>query len=254
MRIFILSLTMLLCALSSQGENKESAVFWSKANQFYNAKNYDSAIALYKQLLPLYENNDAVHFNLANAYYKANIIGQAIVHYEKCLFYNPLHPFAQANLSLTQQRIPNSIKPIEDIFFVKWWHSMTAGHHTNTWSLLSLIIFLSISTLLIFRILNKYQAPIQLLGLLPVALIITLTLAYLAAHNKLQSKKAVTTAAQSSFLTAPNEFKNQRSIPEGTTVAILKTQGNWVEVSLPNKRQGWMQKNELTFVDSNTKN
>ena len=48
----------------------------------------------------------------------------------------------------------------------------------------------------------------------------------------------------------PNVYQGQSLIPEGTTVKVSAQKANWIYVTLPNHKEGWMQVNALGFVQS----
>src|SRR4051812_15187191 len=80
---------------------------WEKAGNFYSNKQYDSAAYYYEQIAALKPRNAAVYYNLGNSYYRLNLIGPAVLNYERALHIDPSYKEAQDNLSLTQSRITN---------------------------------------------------------------------------------------------------------------------------------------------------
>jgi len=73
----------------------------------YKMEDYESAVQYFRQsaLLGLtVENRSDALFNLGNAYYRANLLKQAVLSYQQALNYLPNNAKTQHNLALAQQR------------------------------------------------------------------------------------------------------------------------------------------------------
>ncbi|HTN16532.1 MAG TPA: tetratricopeptide repeat protein [Chitinophagaceae bacterium] len=240
----------LLYSLGSFAATDSISVYWNKGNSAYRDKQYPEAIAYYEQLLQKQGSNALVYFNLGNAYYKDNKVSEAVLNYERALFYNPSLKQARDNKTLAQSRISNSIKESKDIFFVIWWKNLVAGSRANMWAVMSLIIFITFLLLLLGRISGRYFAktPVQAFIFIPVFNIVILFLAFSAARHAGSSPRAVIMKPNTVMTIAPNVYKGQVILPEATIVETAEQSGNWVSVSLPDNRKGWIQRSELTFV------
>lgn len=239
-----------LYSLGSFAAADSASVYWNKGNSAYMSRQYPEAIVYYEQLLRLQGSNALVYFNLGNAYYKNNQVSEAVLNYERALFYNPSLKQAKENRSLAQSRISNSIRENRDIFFVAWWKNLVAGSRANMWAVMSLLIFLAFLLLLLGRISGRYftRTPIQAFVFIPVFNAAVLFLAFSAAHNAGFSSRAIVMKPNTVMTTAPNVYKGQVILPEATVVETAELQGNWISVSLPDNRKGWIQRQELTFV------
>lgn len=225
------------------------SAWWDKAGNFYKEKQYDSAAYYYEQIAALKPADAAVYYNLGNTYYRLNLVGPAVLNYERALHVDPSYKEAQDNLSLTQSRITNRIQGASDIFFVSWWHSLTAGHNAGIWAVLSLLLFLVILGLLLAKRMNKIASlPPQLTGILACIWLVALVLAFSSANHRQQSNLAVVMQNDAPFLTEPGQMKNQSLVPEGTTVKWRVVRSGWIEVTLPDGRNGWMRENLLTRI------
>lgn len=223
---------------------------WSRANNAYQQKQYDSAISYYQQLVKVQTQNPLVYYNLGNAFYKNNKVADAVLSYERALFYDPTLSNAQDNRLLAKSRIPNAIKQIPEIFFIRWWQQLTAAHTLTRWSILSLVLFLSFLTMILLRILRKSTFPVQLYFILPLINSLMLICAFTAANRATHSKLAVVMANNATMTIMPNSYKGQSLIPEATTVEIGEQKSNWIAVTLPDNRAGWMQISDLSFVQN----
>jgi tetratricopeptide (TPR) repeat protein len=239
---------LLLVAIAIRGYCSPLDKWWQNANTFYSQKQYDSAAFYYEKIAALKPNNASVYFNLGNTYYRLNQVGLAVLNYERALKINPDHKEAQDNLYVTQNRINNRIINIPDIFFVRWWQSITAPVNSGKWAICALILFLLLLVTLSLKIIRKKQLPPQLIAGILIVWCLSLILAFISANNKVQTTKAVVMQTDAPFMNMPQYGKAQSLVPEGTVVNLKGEQKGWIEVKLPDGRTGWMEKFLLTKI------
>ncbi|MDI9319976.1 MAG: tetratricopeptide repeat protein [Phycisphaerales bacterium] len=241
-------LLFLLCSSSCFAATPSE--LWLQANRSYQQKQYDSAISTYQQLLVVQPQNALVYYNLGNAFYKNNKVADAVLSYERALFYDPRLSNAKDNRLLAKSRIPNAIKEISEIFFIRWWQQLTASHTLTRWCILSLTLFLWFLTMILLRVLRKSTFPIQLYFIVPLFNSMVLVCAFTAAQRATHSKLAVVMANNATMTIMPNSYKGQSLIPEATTVETGEQRMNWIAITLPDNRVGWMQISDLGFVQN----
>lgn len=217
-------------------------VWWQKANNHYQQKNYDSAIVYYQKITAYHPENAVVYYNLGNAYYKQNNIGHAVLNYARALRIDPNCKKAEDNLILTQNRITNRIQKHADIFFVKWWKAITRGNLSNIWSIISLMLFLI--TLLILA-LNRWRRIPEFIAtksaiFLSVVCVGTLILSYISANRKVNQNCAVVIQQDAIMKETASSAKTLSLIPEGTIIKIENIQNGWASIKLPDGREGWV--------------
>lgn len=242
----IVLLTSIHCFAEVNADNK----LWSKANAYYVAKQYDSAIITYQKIANSNTFSDILHFNLGNAYYKNNNLGMASLSYQRALFINPDFKNAADNLSLTESRIPNRIKQSPDIFFMRWWTKISASNTANFWSVLSLITFSFLLIGIFVQVTKKMNRPIpsQVFFIITLFNLLFLYIAYSASCHKSESNLAVVIINSANMLVEPNVYKGQVLVPEATSLKIEDEKGNWIKVTLPDNRTGWIQNQDIAFV------
>ena len=215
---------------------------WQKGNNFYKQKQYDSAAYYYEQLAAQKPKDAVLYYNLGNTYYKLNDIGHAVLNYEKALHLDPGYKEAEDNLILTQSRIANRIQGGEDIFFVRWWRSVTQVSNASMWSVVSLLLFISLLGILYAKRIGKFDFSYQrqVIIILGILLLLGLILSYSSALRH-ESHAAVVMQQDAPLMTSRKNNKPQTLVPEGTTVKTEEEQDGWIEVTLPDGRKGWMQ-------------
>jgi uncharacterized protein YgiM (DUF1202 family) len=75
--------------------------------------------------------------------------------------------------------------------------------------------------------------------------ICALFLAYASAKRKTTHKHAVVIEQNAAMRDNIKSTKAQTLIPEGTVLKIESEDANWVQVKLPNGRNGWVEKNAI---------
>ena len=98
----ILTLLVLAPALAAAAPSEIDSTF-EAANQAYLHGDYKGAIDKYEQVLAAGVIHEDLHYNLANAYFKADRLGPAILHYERALRLDPGQDDVEANLKLARQ-------------------------------------------------------------------------------------------------------------------------------------------------------
>lgn len=226
------------------------SAYWQKANTAYQQKNYDSAAYYYEKIAADKPVEVAIYYNLGNAYYKLNKIGNAILNYQRALLLNPTDKNIQDNLLLAQSRIPNRIPEAQDIFFIRWWKGLTSASSANIWAIITLVLFL---LLMLYAILNRLgKSPVKLPFQAKAGgwslLILFIIISFTAAMRRADSQLAVVMGS-SNMMDKPGSGKSQ-SIPEGTTVKLSGniSRGNWQEVTLPDGKTGWMLKTDFIEI------
>lgn len=248
MRILLLLLFFLIKNGVPAFASPDYDKLWQQANKFYEQKIYDSAAFYYEGIASGKPEDADVYYNLGNTYYRLNLIGPAVLNYERALRIDPDYKDAKDNLLLTQNRIGNRIQSAPEIFFVKWWKAWTHGSRAGMWAVLSLILFLALIGAILARRFNKVQFPPQVTIALVFLYFITLVLAFFSASHKKDSGRGVVMKQDTPLVAAPQSTKSQSLVPEGTTVKWGSENGGMVEVTLPDGRSGWMSKAALEKI------
>lgn len=247
----VLSITAFFLFIVLQVYAGDPNAVWQKANKCYQQKQYDSAALYYEQIAALNPGNAVIYFNLGNTYYRLNKIGPAILNFERALKIDPDYKEAQDNLALTQGRISNQVHPHNDIFFVRWWESITRADRAAMWSVAALITFVLFMLTLFLRRFNSSlgpRIPIQVQGVLLFVFLCVLGIAFTASRNHTEHTGAVVMQNDAALMNAGLKGKPQALVPEGTVVKINSYNGEWIEVSLPDGRTGWMLQSLVTKI------
>lgn len=232
---------------SASGDHNDQ---WKKGNVLYEQKQYDSAAHYFEKIAALKPENAEIYYNLGNTYYRLNNIGMAVLNYERALRINPEYKEAKDNLLLTQSRISNHITYTGDIFFINWWQAATRPDKATAWAVAALICFILMILSLGVRYFQKTgnKLPVQLPGILGFVCIFLLVFAFAAAEHTMQHAGAVVMQHDAPLMNNDLKGKPLALIPEGTTIKVNEEKAEWVNVSLPDGRTGWMQQGVISKI------
>lgn len=249
-RFFLaLSCTIFLIPISGTASPHDA---WKKGNEFYQQKAYDSAAYYFEEIAASMPADATIYFNLGNTYYRLNKIGLSVLNYQRALRRKPDYKEASDNLLLAQSRIPGGVQsPQPEIFFIRWWQSITAPGLTMLWAILSLISFIVLIGLLLYRRLRRgeFRVRPQVLGALVLIWLTCLLLAFSSVFAALSQLKGVVLKAGTAFSSETKSPKGGETISEGITVKISGKQGANYTVELPDGREGKIAVDAVALVD-----
>lgn len=245
--VIILAISVLFPFLSFGADHKAQ---WKKATDYYLQKQYDSAAHYFGLAAAGKPDNAEVYYNLGNSYYRLNKIALAAVNYERAIWIDPAYSEARENLAITQARISHHIAVAEDIFFIAWWKSITAHTHATSLAIAALIAFVLVMLSIWLRRYSKggEKLPVQLPGILGFVCVVFVLLGTVASFRSLHSNGAVIAENDAPLMNADLKGKPLALIPEGTTVKVSSERGNWVEITLPDGRTGWLMQSQIIKI------
>jgi tetratricopeptide (TPR) repeat protein len=246
-RIYLSVIFLFLCFITiSAGEWDD---YFKNANQAYSEGKYQEAISNYENIIKLGKESGEVYFNLANSYYKMDEIGQAILYYEKAAHYLEGDEALAQNLKIARLKIVDKIQPIPRLFIVEWWEKILHSFSINVYAWLSLGLFTFLLLFIIlYVIFNKYILR-KFVWILSVLFIIILTLFISRIYESETQKFAIILADKVSVAGEPNLNSTEVFIlHEGTKVQIIRTIGDWAEITIADGKAGWLRLNSLGVI------
>lgn len=214
------------------------------AREAYSSGDYNAAIAIYEQLCTQGEAPE-LYYNLANAYYKNNQMGKAVLNYERALRLDRNYEDAKFNLQLANARIQDKIDPIPQFFLTQWVSSLRALFSSNAWSIMSVVLFV----LMLLGVLGYVLAPYKWMRKTSffVALFACLfsiaTLCFARAQKQYaeQHAQAIVLEGSVTVKSSPDESGTELFVVhEGTKVSVKGVLNEWVEVVLADGNVGWI--------------
>lgn len=234
-------------------EQLTSEVLWDQANTAYINNDYHQAEELYLTILQRGERSAKLYFNLANAYFKREELGQAILYYHRALRLQPGDEDIRYNLSVAEARTKDTIDQIPDFFFTEWMRSIRHLMSANAWTAWSLIwfavmlgalLFYLLSARLILRKAGFYATLISLL-----CFIASTIFASGQSREQQSQSEAIVMSSSAAVKSSPDRSATDLFIlHEGTKVEITNSLENWCEVMIADGKKGWTERSKIEII------
>ena len=230
-------------SLAIGNDNTVDKLF-QNANDAYVEGQYELAAQLYEELS---ENHMCfeLEYNMGNAHYKLNHIGEAILHYERARLINPLDGDLRANLLLAELRAIDRIEALPGVGIDRLVSVIFAGNLKWIWLVLSLLTWTA--TFLFIAINLKWGGSLSkpfLKGGAMVSAVLTLIfLLFLYSTSKRVSESscAIVMSSRVEVRSMPGELGiSLFQLHEGTRACIISTEDEWTQVQLENGNVGWL--------------
>lgn len=121
-------------AKSQQGDSSETAA------AAYAKGDYQQAAECYTKLLKVGESAE-LYYNLGNCEYRLGNITQSIIAYERALRLNPGDSDTRYNLQFLRGKTIDKVVPVDEMFFVTWYHSLQNLMSIDAWAILAVSAF-----------------------------------------------------------------------------------------------------------------
>jgi tetratricopeptide (TPR) repeat protein len=223
---------------------------FQEANKAYEANNFEKAASIYEQVLASGWRSPALHYNLANAYYRLNKVGKSILHYERALLLDPNDRDIRYNLSLVRENLPDDIESLPTFFLARWWNALRSLLSSGAWGWLALAmwwtgfggfcVWLAGNTREVIKRGFIAGAFFLTLSLLPFSLALS------RANYETATRQAVILVKTTALKSAPDDAgKEIQTLHEGTKVWLLEKLSGYWKIRLPNGETGWLHENDI---------
>jgi tetratricopeptide (TPR) repeat protein len=217
---------------------------FERGNAAYAAGDWAGAASAYRTVLDFRVHDARVNFNLGNAEFRLRRLGPAILHFEKARRLDPADPEIVANLRFAQSFRFDRVEVVEPMLPVRALHRAQSVLGVNGQSVLIVVLAWVIAALLAWGLSRQGRfGPGH--GWILAALLLVLALVGLSwwdSYERLELRQLAVVQAPAVELVAGPGPSNPSllTIHEGLTVRILDEREGWVQVSLPNGINGWI--------------
>lgn len=217
---------------------------FDEGNQLYARGAYQNALDAYERALAGGYEGGALYYNMGNAYYRIDELGQAIRYYEKARRFLPNDPQLLHNLNIARSRINASFSTLPTPFWVSWWKRYVVRTGAMAFFIAGLVFYGIAAALFGHRIWTGTRSPWhrRLLSASAIAGLLLLAVAFAASLDRTLDRQAVLIADQVTLRTAPApDAATELDVYEGVLLNVLSEQDDWLEVGLPNGVTGWIE-------------
>ncbi len=209
------------------------------ANNLYVVGNYQEAANLYQQLIEQGYSDGRLYYNLANAQFQLDNIGEAILNYRRAQLLLPRDSDVRENLTVARQQVVDRIV-VDEQSPMTYLAVMGDWLTRNELAALALLCW---GVLVGVLLLNR-RRPSLVWRTLIYACALLLLLAIAGSYRYYQAERwppAVVVVSEAPIYSAAlGEEEPLFTLLSGVEVTIVARQGQWVELTLPGDRlQGW---------------
>ncbi len=249
-----ISVAVILMALgcgTAYGSNADDLM--KLGNQFYQDKQYDSAVAAFQKVVDSGYEGTSLYYNLGNSYYREGRIGFAILYYDKALELSPGDDDVRHNLAIANLKTTDKIDTMPPFFLFQWWENILALFPVSGWAfvvyLFYLLLLCSIGLYFFARGLNiqKYSVVAGLTS--AVFLTITAAIWVVVLDREATVRNDIVIETTAVVKLAPDSTSNDAFvIHEGLKVRELDHVDNWIKIRLQDGKEGWIQRDEVETI------
>jgi hypothetical protein len=244
---------LIIVLIGSPGFSQDTAILFSQANGLYQDDKFEEAAALYQQILSQGFESKEIYYNLGNCYYRLDDVGQAILYYEKALRLDPNDPDILYNLELTNLKVLDRLELTPQFFLFEWWNRLL--HYYSISQLTWLVAILFISTLLVLGLwlyLKRDRLRFWALSGFTILGLLTIFWSYVLINQSrsfINHRHAVVLVSTVTVMSAPDEGSTDVFIlHEGVKVYLDELRNEWVKISLPDGKSGWLLASNLGII------
>ena len=254
MKRFITYLVMLFAAVVvAKGAETTPAERWEVGNKAYIEGKYNDAAVAYRSILEGGEYSVELYYNLANAYFKMDSIGKAILYYNKALRIDPSSADIEHNLALAEAKTKDRIKALPEFFLTGWLKSIRNGMSCMAWSIISILLLAAfLASTLLFLLAS--QIGLRKGGfygaLCSFVLFVAATLFAISSRNDMLSHdEAVVMISAIAVKSSPDRSASDLFVlHEGTKLKVVAEMDEWCEIVIADGKKGWTERKNIEEI------
>lgn len=226
---------------------------WDDANTAYINADYAAAVHLYDSILATGNASYKLYYNLGNAWFKENRIGQAILYYNKALKLSPSDGDTEYNLRVANTHVKDKIEKVPEFFLNAFARNVRQSLRSDTWAALSLVLLaLTLGALLVYLLSETLgRRKLGFYGGLACLLltVFTTVCASMQREELISRSEAIVMSTAAAVKSSPdNASKDLFVLHEGTKVHIVSSLGNWREVAIADGNKGWIDATAIEVI------
>lgn len=232
--------SVLGCLAPLHAQHNEVDQRYQTANDKYNADDFKAAAVIYQTLVDEQAFSSDLFFNLGNAHYRQDDLGEAALNYHRALVFEPAMAEASQNLSVIETQTGALIIDNQDLD--AWIAKLSPAFFAATSSAFLWLAILAIVVACCVRRSRPWLPALIIITVLSLGLLASSRHAEHVWKNRLSSRNyAVVTAADvSARVNAVPDAAEVIALPPGSVVRILERRGTWQFVAIPGDLRGWL--------------
>ncbi|MEG1700395.1 MAG: tetratricopeptide repeat protein [Alistipes sp.] len=226
---------------------------WDAANTAYINGDFHGAVLDYEQLLDRGLSSMKLYYNLANASFKEERLGKAILYYHRALRLAPGNDDIRYNLGVAEARTKDTIEQIPEFFLITWVRGVRHTMGCTAWSLLSLAALICALSLSLLYLLSQRLSlrKVGFYGTMAAGLLFVVTLWFAVGERRemRDDTQAVVMSASTVVKSSPDKSATDLFVlHEGTVVTRTGQLDGWCEVVLADGKKGWLEAKKIETI------
>ena len=218
---------------------------FDRANKLYEQGKFSEAAAVYETVAASGMANASVWFNLGNAAYKSGEMGRAVAAYRMAERLKPRDPALRANLQFVRGKIYS-----DERTRLPFWKSLIRMATLNEWTVLTAMCFWAWCAVLMTGEFTRRRYTKTLLAGAGWLLLCGIGLAGAVADQR-AANEAVVVAREVTVRFGPlDESQAAFQLRDGAEVKITDQKSDWLQMRDPEKRVGWMRRDQAIVLPS----
>ena len=250
LRFTALVFILLFAWSGAQAQTPDVSRMFQAGNEYYAQNNYKAAIEQYQKVLESGLVSDVVLYNLANAHFKNNQLGSAILFYEKAQRLAPHDREIAENLKFARTRIADKVERPPEGFFVSLTRRIATWLPLDAETAMAVGLFFAANAAFALFWLDMIPGLSRLALYASIAFLVLFLI--LGTSNLLRIywqetvQEGVVLVEKADVLSGPaSDSPILFSVHEGLKVRIENDLPDWVQISLENGWNGWVKKEAL---------
>ncbi len=231
----------------------EAVSLFNQANKFYEAGDYQQAVAAYEKIIAAGKSNWQVYYNLGNAYYKQKNYGKAILNYERAQRLNRDNEDIDFNLDLANLTVTDRITAMPRSLAVIW---LDKAIHFFTFemaaALMAIFWVLSFAGAIIWMLARRefWQSWGRRLVWVAGAVWLIFALVFsILAYERATVHEAIVLAPRVVVRSSPaGDATEMFILHEGVKVRLQESSGAWQRIKLADGKVGWLEANTIEKI------
>ena len=231
----------------------DNGALWERGNQAYIDGDYAQALACYSAIENGGHYSARLYYNMGNAYFKQNMLGKAILYYNRALVVSPSMDDARYNLEIAESQTKDKIAVVPQFFLNRWMQTIQRALSCTAWSVLSLLcLAVALALLLLFLLGSALSVrKVGFYGTVVALLLFVATISFAIAERNdiLNREQAIVMSSAISVKSSPDRAATDLFvIHEGTKVTISSQVEGWAEVTIADGKKGWTELSHLERI------
>ncbi len=243
-------LTLIAAATIASAQSADLPARFQAANRLYEQGKYADAADGYQAILSKGKGSPSIFFNLGNALYRCGRFGRAIYYYRRAQSLEPRDPDIAANLQFARRQVSGGMTPDPS-----WQERFLERLSLNEWAgILTAVFWLWLAVVAWgeWRPEKKtLTASWRIAGGL--AVIVVGVCLGLVIADRLNKRLAVVVTNEAVVRYGPlAESKSYFNLRDGVEVTVIDRKDEWIQVTDPIQRSGWVRADQVWFLNSDT--